>query len=73
MPQAADEQRALMGKWFGDEVGDGGPHTFLLSRGYTEKAGLISKPTPSHTMSSEEAECIEFLCDEWDYAYEDKP
>jgi hypothetical protein len=69
MPQATHAQRALMGKWFGDEVDDGGPHAFLLSRGYTEAGGCIRPPTPSHQISREECECIAFLINEWDYAY----
>lgn len=67
MPQASDEQRALMTRWFGD-ISDSGPWAFLLARGYTERQGWIFKPTPAHTISEYEGECIDFLCDEWDWA-----
>lgn len=69
MPQATDEQRALMERWFGDPIDDGGPYRFLMARGYTEKAGWLFKPTPSHTVSLEEGACIDFLCDEWDFGW----
>ncbi len=78
MPQASDAQRKVMARWFPicadgspnkDGIDDGRPYLFLLSRGYTEKAGMWSKPTPSHTVSVEELECLLFLRDEWDYDY----
>lgn len=68
MPQALDEQRELMVKWFGD-FDCWLPLEFLLSRGYTDTKGWIAKPTPSHTISAEEGECIDFLCDEWDFGF----
>jgi hypothetical protein len=68
MPQATDEQRALMKKWFGDSIDDRPPTEFLLSHGYTcDKDGFWIKPVPSHTISETEGECLDFLCDEWDY------
>jgi hypothetical protein len=69
MPQASDEQRALMERWFGDPIDDGAPRRFLLSHGYTESKGFWRKPTPAHTVSHAEGECIDFLCDEWDFAF----
>lgn len=70
MPQASDEQRALMQKWFGDAISDSGPMQFLLARGWTEKAGMWTKPVPAHNTSIYEAACIRFLRDEWDYDWE---
>jgi hypothetical protein len=70
MPQASDAQRELMEKWFGDPVDDGGPYRFLMAHGYQEWAGLLIKPTPSHTISEYEWACIVFLADEWDYGFE---
>jgi len=70
MPQALDEQRSLMEKWFGDPVDMFGPLTFLVSHGFTDDRGMIRPPVPSHALSKEEAECIDFLCDEWDFAWE---
>lgn len=72
MPQASDEARALMGVYFGDEIDDGPPIRFLLARGYTECEGFWIKPTPSHSISDYEWDCLNFLCDEWDYAYDFK-
>lgn len=68
MPQATDEQRATMHKWFGDEISDEGPIRFLRSHGYTLLEGFIwQKPTPSHSVSCYEAECVLFLINEWDW------
>lgn len=69
MPQASDQQRALMEKWFGDPVDDSGPMRFLFAHGFTEKAGMWKSPTSSHTISEYEWECLLFLCDEWDYGF----
>lgn len=69
MPQATDEQRALMEKWFGDSVDMRGPYAFLMSRGYRDDRGMIVPPVPSHKVSREEGECIDFLCDEWDFGW----
>lgn len=69
MPQATNEQRALMQKWFGDPIDDYGPMKFLYAHGYNDQAGMWYKPTPSHTVSMFEWECLNFLCDEWDYGY----
>lgn len=72
MPSATDEQRELMKKWFGscDGMNDYPVIGFLLSHGYTTIAGMWHKPTPSHTVSEFEWECLNFLCDEWDYGYD---
>lgn len=71
MPQATDEQRDQMKQWFGDEVSDAGAIELLLSHGFTESRGMWAKPTSAHTVSCYELECLNFLCDEWDYAYEE--
>ena len=73
MPQALDEQRALLAKWFGgDGIDDGPPYAFLRARGWTERGGLLIKPTSAHTVSEYEWQCVAFLCDEWDYGYDPK-
>jgi hypothetical protein len=69
MPSAPDELRDLMEKWFGDPIDDGPPYRFLMARGWTERAGMLIKPTPAHTVSEYEWACIQFLCLEWDYGY----
>jgi hypothetical protein len=71
MPSASNNQRALMQKWFGNEIDDGNPMRFLQSHGWTEKSGMLIKPTPSHTVSAYELECCLFLRDEWDYGFMD--
>ena len=70
MPQSSDEQRALMEKWFGDAIDMAGPYKFLRARGWSERAGMFLKPTPSHTISEYEWQCVAFLCDEWDFGYD---
>lgn len=68
MPQASDELRDLMGKWFGDRIDDCRPAQFLASRGYTLNPGYCwIKPTPAHTVHPIEEYCILFLIHEWDY------
>lgn len=69
MPSTTDEMRALMKKWFGDPVSDAGPLNFLLSRGWTDKAGLLEPPVPSHRASPYELKCVLFLIEEWDYGW----
>lgn len=66
MPSSSPAQHSLMTKWFGS-FDDRGPYQFLRARGWTEKAGMFTKPTPSHTTSAYELECLKFLRDEWDY------
>jgi len=68
MPQASDEQRMLMTKWFGD-IDTRGPWKFLKARGWVDNRGHIEPPVEAHTPSVYEFECIWFLCDEWDYTY----
>lgn len=70
MPTASDESRELMGKWFGDEIDMQGPYNFLRSHGYGDHAGILVKPTPSHTVSEDEYKCICFLFDEWDFGFD---
>lgn len=68
MPSASEDLRQLMTSWFGC-IGDFGPYLFLKSRGWTEKAGMFSKPTPSYNPSIYEAACLHFLADEWDFGW----
>ena len=73
MPQASDEQRALMERWFGDPIDDVRPIQFLWSRGYDfqeNKPWHWRKPTRFHTVSPEEQACVDFLVDEWDHTYD---
>ena len=70
MPSASPEQHTIMEKWFGDPIGDTGPIEFLKSHGFKLlKDWTWEKPTPGHTISCYELECINFLCDEWDFGW----
>lgn len=69
MPRATDAHRAVMAKWFGSAVDEQGPYAFLRARGWTDVGGLLIPPVPAHNPSLYEYACIEFLCDEWDFAY----
>lgn len=71
MPSASNEQRALMGKYFNNGgINDWEPLAFLLDAGYTERGGWFTKPNPEHAPTQKELNCLNFLCDEWDYAYD---
>jgi hypothetical protein len=68
MPSASQESRNLMRKWFGAEFDDAGPTRFLESHGYILLSTYFWKlPTPSHSVSCYEWECILFLIHEWDF------
>jgi hypothetical protein len=69
MPTTTDDLRATMQDYFGDPIDDTGPLNFLFAHGYTDDRGMLLPPTPSHTVSEYEWNCIEFLFQEWDYAY----
>lgn len=66
MPQTSDCMRALMLKWFGNEID--GPVLFLESHGYVLRSDWRwDKPCSSHSISYEEFQCIRFLIEEWDF------
>lgn len=70
MPQATDELRGLMEKWFGNAIDDGPPMRFLESRGYVlKKDWCWLLPTPAHTVKREELMCLSFLQQEWDMGH----
>lgn len=69
MPQATDELRERVNVRFGS-IDSHPPWAFLASKGYTERMGFIHLPSPLHKITEEEGECIDFLCDEWDWAFE---
>ena len=68
MPQASDELRAKMRERFGS-IDLTGPQDHLLAQGYTINHGFITLPSPLHRATEGEGNCIDFLCDEWDYAF----
>ena len=63
MPQASDELRA---KFPGDDQEAFAviKANFTISRG-----GVIYPKQIGYTMTEREGEAIDYLCDEWDYAY----
>ncbi len=67
MPSASDELRAKMREYFGD-IDDGPPLKYLLDSGWTETSGILF--APDRPLTDKEGECINFLCDEWDYGWE---
>lgn len=68
MPSSSDRQHALMTKWFGS-IDTHGPLRLLLSHGFEESRGIIVPPCDAHSVSEIEYECIDFLFQEWDFAY----
>lgn len=49
-------------------VGQEGPMRFLERQGYVLSAEWAwRKPSPSHVVSAEEADAIQYLVDEWDF------
>ncbi len=71
MPQASDEDRNRMAQYFGDDgINDWPPTEFLIKAGFTERAGWWTKPSKDHVVTEKEYECLNFLCDEWDHAYD---
>lgn len=71
MPQATDEQRDKMGEYFGDRIDDSGPYLFLITQGFKDKDGWWTHPTKKwKEMSQKEKDCLYFLADEWDYAFD---
>ncbi|MBP7704137.1 MAG: hypothetical protein KA105_02490 [Caulobacter sp.] len=82
MPQASDDLRAEMEQRFGDPVDSAGPIRFLRERGWTlHRDWTWSKPGQGFwDIPEDEAACIHFLVDEWDFggvrdgdAYEASP
>jgi hypothetical protein len=68
MPKATDDLYNQVYEWFGG-IDIYGPLDFLESHGFKEHGGVISPPTPAHTVSRDEAVCIDFLFQEWDFDY----
>ena len=68
MPQATEELRSKICEKFGS-IDDWAVWEFLKSKNYTMKDFYISPPNPLHRSTQEENDCIDFLCEEWDWAY----
>ncbi len=72
MPQASDDDRAKMAKYFGgDGIADGPPMQYLYDKGWKfKRSGMIEKPSLDYKPTKQEWDCLYFLCDEWDYGYD---
>ena len=72
MPQASDEDRAKIAKYFGGSgISDAEPTQYLHGKGWKfTQGGMIEKPCEDDTPCEQEWDCLYFLCDEWDYGYE---
>lgn len=68
MPTASDELRNKMRQRFGD-IDLTGPQQHLLAQGYSINHGRIVLPNPIHRVTDDEGDCIDFLCDEWDFDF----
>lgn len=67
MPQASDEVRA---PWHGaDEGGDIAAWTFLKLHGWTEKRFHLFANKGPALVTDKEWSAVEYLCDEWDWAF----
>lgn len=73
MPQASSELRLRMKAMFGSEIDEGGPIRFLKRAGYALNRDFTWTPKPGVTTASEmtkdEADCMSFLVDEWDFGW----
>lgn len=68
MPQATDELRDKIDGYFGEGVDLHKPLTFLKENGWADKAGLLLAPN-GREITEKEWDCVDFLCDEWDFAF----
>jgi hypothetical protein len=68
MPSATDELRGKICERFGS-IDLLGPQEHLRAQGYSINHGLITLPNPIHRVTESEGDCIDFLCDEWDYDF----
>lgn len=70
MPRASDELRA---KWGGhDGVGDDKAIDHLVKCGFAFTRGGLIHPPAIYQFHADTEDAIDFLCDEWDYAYDPK-
>lgn len=76
MPQTSKEVQDIIDRWFPHpehpESVMGQDHyavQVLLSKGWTEKAGMFSPPTPSYYGPREDYILLKYLREEWDYDF----
>lgn len=67
-PTVAAQASAQQGEWDGDDF-DALRH---LSANFTDTAGVI-QPKPGYSPTSKDYAAIDYLCNEWDYAYATTP
>ena len=66
MPQASQNLRDRIRTRF-DSIDCGAPLLYLKNGGWSEIGGYLSPP--NGPITDAEWECLDFLCDEWDFAY----
>lgn len=59
-----------MRDFYGDEIMDGPPYSFLINKGWKERSGILEAPRPLHEVSDQEFWSALFLRDEWDYDFD---
>lgn len=74
MPQTSDAVQTIIDNWFPydpendmQSSQDHLAHRLLLAKGWTEKAGMFSPPTPSYYGPREDYILLKYLKEEWDY------
>lgn len=73
MPQASDELRAEITSFFGADAEAFDAETYLRSIGYNINAGYITQGTAPKEEARKTTIAIDYLVQEWDYAFKEKP
>lgn len=80
MPQTSKDVQEIIDAWFPFDPNDFNSRgqdfrvrALLLAKGWTERVGMFSPPTPSYYGPREDYVLLKYLVEEWDYAYECAP
>jgi hypothetical protein len=78
--QTSKDVQDIIDTWFPYQGGDADwfgldnlCRSVLLSKGWTEHAGMFSPPTPSYYGPREDYVLLKYLVEEWDYAHDCAP
>lgn len=58
-----------MERYFGEAIDLYGPLKFLMDNGWDDDRGILSTKKQRHEITMKEFDCVDFLCDEWDFGY----
>lgn len=76
MPQTSDAVLSIINKWFPLDRRET-PHwsalKLLFAKGWTERGGMLTPPTPSYYGPREDYVLLKYLVEEWDYDYQTAP